>query len=188
MDEYYPLLPLSCYYVEFLRHEIVLHFNTLPDIPSNFLSFKVTFGSFDPILRDNGQFPSLYQAAPKDTSLALAYGLLDASFQMEVAGIGHHRWSQRTSVSITCDRRDGQEESLCSIYENDDNTSYIIYCTCKVMHYHKQGNSVNVIIFYYDTDFLNDVSYNTLQYLLTGKVWMTKITTASRHDVQIFHP
>ncbi|KAM5237934.1 vomeronasal type-2 receptor 116-like [Ctenodactylus gundi] len=31
---------------------------------------QLTFGSFDPVLRENGQFPSLYQMAPKDTSLA----------------------------------------------------------------------------------------------------------------------
>ncbi|KAM5237906.1 uncharacterized protein ACOB6Z_012483 [Ctenodactylus gundi] len=33
---------------------------------------QLTFGSFDPMLNDNGQFPSLYQVAPKDTKLALA--------------------------------------------------------------------------------------------------------------------
>ncbi|KAM5237901.1 vomeronasal type-2 receptor 116-like [Ctenodactylus gundi] len=33
---------------------------------------QLSFGSFDPLLSDNGQFPSLYQTAPKDASLALA--------------------------------------------------------------------------------------------------------------------
>ncbi|KAM5291885.1 vomeronasal type-2 receptor 116-like [Ctenodactylus gundi] len=32
---------------------------------------QVTFGSFDSMLTENGQFPSLYQVAQKDTSLAL---------------------------------------------------------------------------------------------------------------------
>ncbi|KAM5262782.1 vomeronasal type-2 receptor 116-like [Ctenodactylus gundi] len=31
---------------------------------------QVTFGSFDPMLRDSGHFPSLYQVAPKETTLA----------------------------------------------------------------------------------------------------------------------
>ncbi|KAM5262778.1 uncharacterized protein ACOB6Z_006980 [Ctenodactylus gundi] len=32
---------------------------------------QLMFGSFDPMLKDNGQFPSVYQMAAKDTSLAL---------------------------------------------------------------------------------------------------------------------
>ncbi|KAM5237954.1 vomeronasal type-2 receptor 116-like [Ctenodactylus gundi] len=32
---------------------------------------QLTFGSFEPMLSDNGQFPSLYQMAPQDTALAL---------------------------------------------------------------------------------------------------------------------
>lgn len=109
MDEYYLLLPLSCCYVEFLRHEIVLHFNTLPDIPSNFLSFKVTFGSFDPILRHNGQFPSLYQAAPKDTPLALAMVFLMLHFRWKWLGLaitdGHKGLQFLSDVTGEMDRK-----------------------------------------------------------------------------------
>lgn len=71
----------------FSKAGVVLYVNSLPHIPSNILSFQVTFGSSDPMLTDSGQFPSLYQVAPKDTSLALAVVSLMLHFRWVWVGL-----------------------------------------------------------------------------------------------------
>ncbi|KAM5262779.1 vomeronasal type-2 receptor 116-like [Ctenodactylus gundi] len=48
---------------------------------------QVTFGSFDPKLRDSGQFPSIYQVAPKDTSLATGVASLLLHFRWTWVGL-----------------------------------------------------------------------------------------------------
>ena len=57
------------------------------------------------------------------------HSVLDASFQLNLGGTGHHR-SERSSVSFICESSDGQEQSLCSICENDLHW----FCTMSSIH------------------------------------------------------
>ncbi|KAM5237903.1 vomeronasal type-2 receptor 116-like [Ctenodactylus gundi] len=57
-----------------------------PQLSTGF-TFQLTFGSFDPMLKDNGQFPSLYQMAPKDTSLACGMVSLMLHFSWTWVGL-----------------------------------------------------------------------------------------------------
>ncbi|KAM6168137.1 vomeronasal type-2 receptor 116-like [Erethizon dorsatum] len=69
---------------------------------------QVTFGSFDPMLRDNAQFPSLYQVAQKDTSLALAMVSLMIHFRWTWVGLliteGHKSLQFLSDIKAEMDR------------------------------------------------------------------------------------
>ncbi|KFO24365.1 vomeronasal type-2 receptor 116 isoform X2 [Fukomys damarensis] len=135
---------------------------------------QVTFGSFDPILRNSGQFPSLYQVAPKDTSLALAVVSLVLHFKWTWVGLvimeGQKGLQFLSDVTGEMDRN-----KICAAFVKMVSTSLVSYVTLSKEHniLAKEASQVKVIITYYDTDTINDVNYNIEQYLLTGNVWVT---------------
>uniref|UniRef100_H0W5T6 Vomeronasal type-2 receptor 116-like n=1 Tax=Cavia porcellus TaxID=10141 RepID=H0W5T6_CAVPO len=135
---------------------------------------QVSFGSFDPVLRDNGQFPSIYQAAPKDTSLALAMVSLLLHFRWTWVGLvimeGQKGFQFLSDVRVEMDRN-----KICVAFVKMVSTHLVSYMASakEYIILTKETSQVNVVIIYYDTDFLNDVNHNIEQNLLTGKVWVT---------------
>uniref|UniRef100_A0A286XY29 Vomeronasal type-2 receptor 116-like n=1 Tax=Cavia porcellus TaxID=10141 RepID=A0A286XY29_CAVPO len=135
---------------------------------------QVTFGSFDPVLGDNGQFPSIYQAAPKDTSLVLAMVSLLLHFRwtwVELVIMEGHKGLQFLSdVTGEMDRN-----KICVAFVKMVSTHLVSYMAAAKEHIilTKETSQVNVVIIYYDTDFLNDVNHYIEQNLLTEKVWVT---------------
>ncbi|XP_021106839.1 vomeronasal type-2 receptor 116-like isoform X2 [Heterocephalus glaber] len=135
---------------------------------------QVTFGSFDPMLRNSGQFPSLYQVAPKDTSLPLAMVSLMLHFSWTWVGLlimeGQKGLKFLSDVTGEMDRN-----KICVAFVKMVSTVLVSYVTLsnERIILTKEASQVNVIIIYYDTDIINDVNYNIEQYLLTGNVWVT---------------
>ncbi|XP_004646956.1 vomeronasal type-2 receptor 116-like [Octodon degus] len=135
---------------------------------------QVTFGSFDPMLRDDGQFPSVYQVAPKDTSLAFAMVSLMLHFSWTWVGlvIMDGQKGHQFLLDVTGEMERNQ---ICAAFVKMVSTPLVSYMALTKQHIilTKEMSQVNVIVIYYDTDFLNDVNYNLENYLLTGKVWVT---------------
>ncbi|KAM6168138.1 vomeronasal type-2 receptor 116-like [Erethizon dorsatum] len=65
-----PSMPLGCEPCDVFDACTVLENSTFGTSLELYEIPQLTYGPFDPILSDHGQFPSLYQMAPKDTSLA----------------------------------------------------------------------------------------------------------------------
>ncbi|XP_021099634.1 vomeronasal type-2 receptor 116-like [Heterocephalus glaber] len=135
---------------------------------------QVTFGSFDPMLRYSGQFPSVYQVAPKDTSLALAMVSLMLHFSWTWVGLVIME-SQKGLQFLSDVTGEMDRNKVCVAFVKMVSTLLVSYAAFAKEHIilTKETSQVNVIIIYYDTDILNDVNYSIEQYLLTGKVWVT---------------
>ncbi|KAM5237936.1 vomeronasal type-2 receptor 116-like [Ctenodactylus gundi] len=134
---------------------------------------QLTFGSFDPVLRDNGQFPSLYQVAPKDTSLALAMVSLLLHFGWTWVGLviteGPKGLQFLSDVRAEMDR-----SSVCVAFVKMILTVYVSYLLNPQQSgfLTRETSPANVVIVYYDTESLNDINYLIGQHLVTWKVWV----------------
>ncbi|XP_013362654.1 PREDICTED: vomeronasal type-2 receptor 116-like [Chinchilla lanigera] len=142
-------------------------------LPTSF-SFQVTSGSFDPRLRDTAQFPSLYQVAQKDTSLALAM----------VSLMIHFRWTwvellitegQKSLQFLSDIKAEMDRNGVCVGFLQMISNPLMSYVS-NMQHKNsliKEPMSVNVVIIYYDSDGLNEVDVDIRQYLVTWGVWVT---------------
>uniref|UniRef100_H0VVN2 G-protein coupled receptors family 3 profile domain-containing protein n=1 Tax=Cavia porcellus TaxID=10141 RepID=H0VVN2_CAVPO len=135
---------------------------------------QVTFGSFDPMLTDSGQCPSLYQVAKKDTSLALGMVSLMLHFSWTWVGLliteGHKGLQFLSDIKKEMDRN-----KICVAFVKRVSTIAAFHLSAFQTQdiLTTETSSINVIIIYYDTDSLNDVNYNIGQHLVTWKVWVT---------------
>ncbi|XP_013362644.1 PREDICTED: vomeronasal type-2 receptor 116-like [Chinchilla lanigera] len=135
---------------------------------------QVTFGAFDPTLTDSGQYPSLYQVAPKDTYLALGMVSLMLHFLWTWVGLliteGHKGLQFLSDVRAEMDRN-----RVCVAFVKMISTPLVSYTSFAQQHaiLTKETPSVNVVIIFYDADGLNDVTYIIGQHLVTWQVWVT---------------
>uniref|UniRef100_A0A8C2V7E0 Vomeronasal type-2 receptor 116-like n=2 Tax=Chinchilla lanigera TaxID=34839 RepID=A0A8C2V7E0_CHILA len=135
---------------------------------------QVTFGAFDTMLTDSGQYPSLYQVAPKDASLALGMVSLMLHFSWTWVGLliteGHKGLQFLSDIREEMDRN-----KVCAAFVKMVSTTVVSYLSATKTHdiLTRETASVNVVIIYYDIDILNDVNYNIGQHLVTWKVWVT---------------
>nr|XP_013006458.1 vomeronasal type-2 receptor 116-like [Cavia porcellus] len=135
---------------------------------------QVYTGSFDPTLSESGQYPSLHQVAQKDTFLAFAMVSLMLHFRWNWVGLltteGHKGFQFLSDVRTEMDRN-----RVCVAFVKIVASITVSYFS--VMQKHDiltaDTSSVNVVVIYYDTDSLNDVSYNIVQNLMTWKIWVT---------------
>ncbi|XP_052567712.1 vomeronasal type-2 receptor 116-like [Peromyscus californicus insignis] len=133
---------------------------------------QLTVGSYDPIFSDRGQFTSLYQMAPKGTSLSLAMVSLMLHFGWNWVGLlipDDHRGSQFLS-----DIREKMENNqVCiafveMIQSTWNSFSYKYWKSLGMV----QESSANIIIIYGDNDSLQGLMRNLGQQILTMKVWL----------------
>ncbi|XP_005415073.1 PREDICTED: vomeronasal type-2 receptor 116-like [Chinchilla lanigera] len=135
---------------------------------------QVNFGSFDPTLTDSGQYPSLYQVAPKDTYLALGVVSLMLHFRWTWVGLliteGQKGLQFLSDVRAEMDRN-----RVCVAFLKMVSTVAMSYLSAIQKHdvLTADTSSVNVVVIYYDTDSTHDVNYNIVQNLATWKVWVT---------------
>jgi vomeronasal 2 receptor len=128
---------------------------------------QITFGPYDPLFSDRGQYSSLYQMAPKDTSLSLAI----------VSLIAHFRWSwvglilpdDHKGNKILSDFREEMErKGICIAFVKMIPATW----TSSFVKFWENMDKTKVIIIYGDTDSLEGVMRNIGQRLLTWIVWV----------------
>ncbi|XP_013362784.1 PREDICTED: vomeronasal type-2 receptor 116-like, partial [Chinchilla lanigera] len=135
---------------------------------------QVSCGSFDPTLTERDGFPSLYQVAPKETSLAL--GMVSLMVHFSWTWIGLIITEGQKGLKFLSDmRREMDRNGVCAAFVKMISTPLVSYVNS---HPHrdiltKTISPVNVGIIYYDTDGLSDINYHIGQYRVTCRVWVT---------------
>ncbi|XP_005086757.1 vomeronasal type-2 receptor 116-like [Mesocricetus auratus] len=133
---------------------------------------QITFGPFDPILNDLGQFPSVYQMAPKDTFLSHAIVSLMVHFHWTWVGLllpDDHR-----GTNILSDLREKMKmNNVCLAFVEMIPSTWTSFSNKLWKNLGKlQESQANVIIIYGDTDSLQGLMRNLGQQYLTQKVWV----------------
>ncbi|KAM5238797.1 vomeronasal type-2 receptor 116-like [Ctenodactylus gundi] len=135
---------------------------------------QLTYSSFDPMLNDNGQFPSLYQIANKDTSLALGMVTLMLHFSWTWVGLVITD-SQKGLQFLSDVRAEMDRNRVCAAFVKMISNAPMPYFFYPRGHdfLTRETSPVNVVIIYYDTESLSDINYLIGQYLVTWRVWVT---------------
>ncbi|XP_012368464.1 vomeronasal type-2 receptor 116-like [Octodon degus] len=134
---------------------------------------QLTFGSFDPVLSEYGQFPSLYQVAPKDTSLALGMVSLMRHFSWNWVGLVITEGPK--GLQFLSDMRSEMDKNrICVAFWKIISSSSHLYVLNQQRDFLTGETSlVNVVFIYYDTDGLNDINHYIGLHLVTQMVWVT---------------
>ncbi|XP_036024916.1 vomeronasal type-2 receptor 116-like [Onychomys torridus] len=133
---------------------------------------QLTFGPFDPILDDRRQFYSLYQMAPKDTSISLALVALMLHFKWSWVGLilpDDHKGTHIVSEL----RRELESNRICIAFVKMIPGTWTSLSNKFWKNLGEIQNSLaNVIIINGDTYSLQGLMRNIGQLLMTGKVWV----------------
>uniref|UniRef100_G1U6B7 G-protein coupled receptors family 3 profile domain-containing protein n=1 Tax=Oryctolagus cuniculus TaxID=9986 RepID=G1U6B7_RABIT len=133
---------------------------------------QLTLGSFEPLLSDSAQFPSVYQMAPKDTSLA--HGMVSLMLHFSWTWVGLAISDLPKGIQFMSDLKvEMQKNGICvdfvefiPVTEESHNSFQRLY------HIQILKSSANVVILFCDTDSLIGVSFPTWERVMTWKVWV----------------
>ncbi|XP_021004811.1 vomeronasal type-2 receptor 116-like [Mus caroli] len=131
---------------------------------------QITFGPYDPFLSDRGQYPSLYQMAPKDTSLSLAIVSLMVHFRWSWIGLilpDDHKGNKILSDF----RQEMERKRICTAFVKMIPATW----TSSFVKFWENMDDTNIIIIYGDIDSLEGLMRNIGQRLLTWHVWVMNI-------------
>ncbi|XP_032752214.1 vomeronasal type-2 receptor 116-like [Rattus rattus] len=131
---------------------------------------QITFGPYDPLLSDHGQYSSLYQMAPKDTSLSLAIVSLMVYFRWSWVGLilpDDHKGNKILSDY----RQEMERQRVCIAFVKMIPATWTSYFP----RFWENMNETNVIIIHGDIDSLESLLRNIGQRLLTRNVWVMNI-------------
>ncbi|XP_062062768.1 vomeronasal type-2 receptor 116-like [Lepus europaeus] len=134
---------------------------------------QLTFGPFDPILSDNSQSLSLYQMAPKDTSLAL--GMISLILHFSWTWVGLVISDDHDGIQFLSDITETMERNrVCVAFLEMVPVTAVSYFK-KAWSYHRQirQSSADVVIIYGDADFLLGFTISIDQDSIIWKVWIT---------------
>ncbi|EGW03678.1 Vomeronasal type-2 receptor 26 [Cricetulus griseus] len=133
---------------------------------------QLTFGPFDSALSERRRFSSLYQVAPKDTSLTVGIGSLMVHFHWNWVGL--FIMDDDKGAQILSDLRSELEKiGVCIAFVEMTLVSRGSFLTTSWKNQVQiLKSSANVIIIYGDTDSLLSLIVNLKQKLLMWKVWV----------------
>ncbi|XP_051004372.1 vomeronasal type-2 receptor 116-like [Acomys russatus] len=133
---------------------------------------QLSFGPYDPILSDRSQYSSLYQMAPKDTSLSL--GIVSLLIHFRWSWVGLILPDDHIGNKILSDFRDDMERKrVCIAFVKMIPATWTLFYNKDWKNMDEiQQSSTNVIIIYGNIDSLQGLMRNIGQKLLTWKVWI----------------
>ncbi|XP_051031609.1 vomeronasal type-2 receptor 116-like, partial [Phodopus roborovskii] len=135
---------------------------------------QLTFGPFDTLLSDRRQFSSLYQTAPKDTSLSRAIVLLMLHFSWTWVGLV--LVDDHNGAEILSDlRREMDRNGLCIAFvemipDNENSFYHNSIMTIKKII----KSTANVVIIYGDMEDLSGLIIAMVAFSMIWKVWVMK--------------
>uniref|UniRef100_G1TSI7 G-protein coupled receptors family 3 profile domain-containing protein n=1 Tax=Oryctolagus cuniculus TaxID=9986 RepID=G1TSI7_RABIT len=134
---------------------------------------QLTYGSFDPILSDRSQFPSIYQMAPRNTALALGMVRLMLHFGWTWVGLAISE--DMKGIQFLWDLTGEMDKNgICVAFvEMIPITERAYSSLAWQYHYRIRDSSANVVVIYGDSDSLLGLSFSKWNILMTGKVWIT---------------
>ncbi|XP_043851099.1 vomeronasal type-2 receptor 26-like [Dromiciops gliroides] len=134
---------------------------------------QITYGPFDPILSDKVHFPSVYQLAPKDSTLALGMVHLMVHFNWTWVGLVITD-NTKGETFLWNIRQEMARKGVCvaSVQKIPSTEKYTINSHDVIMP-RIDGSSANVIVIYGDTNSLMTLQYAQKPYLILTKIWIT---------------
>ncbi|XP_048203456.1 vomeronasal type-2 receptor 116-like [Perognathus longimembris pacificus] len=133
---------------------------------------QLNFGRFDPVLSDHHTFPSVYQMAPKDTSLAFAMVSLMVHFSWNWVGLLISEDENGLRILLQL-REEMNKHRVCTAFEHMVELDFFQNPVEDLSFHRKIKNSLaNVIVVYGDNDFLISLLNGIGRYLTEGKVWI----------------
>ncbi|XP_042554657.1 vomeronasal type-2 receptor 116-like [Dipodomys spectabilis] len=134
---------------------------------------QLNFGRFDPVLSDHRLFPSVYQIAPKDTSLAFAMVSLMVHFCWKWVGLLISE-DENGLWMLPQLREEMNKHKVCTAFEHILPLSFFREVSDHVSFHQKIRNSfANVVVIYGDNEFMfNLLNTYFTTYLSLGNVWV----------------
>ncbi|XP_057610493.1 vomeronasal type-2 receptor 116-like isoform X2 [Chionomys nivalis] len=139
--------------------------------PQQFL--QVTYGPFHPILSNREQFPSLYQMAAKDTSLALAMISLMRYFNWNWIGLAISDNDQGTQF-LTKLRGEMEKITVCFAFVSVIPVKMHLFLMRAEVYYNQiVTSSTNVVVIYGDPESSLAVGFRRWESLGLQRIWVT---------------
>ncbi|XP_072472149.1 vomeronasal type-2 receptor 26-like [Notamacropus eugenii] len=134
---------------------------------------QISYGPFDSTLTDKVHFPSVYQLAPKDSSLALGMVQLMVHFQWTWVGLVVTD-NVRGETFLWDIREEMARKGVCVAFieKIPPTEKYTINSHYAIMQ-RIDGSSAKVIVIYGDNNSLMALQYAQKLYLILEKVWIT---------------
>nr|XP_058146301.1 vomeronasal type-2 receptor 116-like [Dasypus novemcinctus] len=134
---------------------------------------QLTYGFYDPNLSDDGQFPSIYQMAPKDTSLAL--GMVSLMLHFNWTWVGLVISEDKRGIQFLWDLREKMDRNgICAAFVEMIRVTERSYFSLDwPYHLRIKESSAKVVVIYGDSDSLMGLSFCRWRLLVIGKVWIT---------------
>ncbi|XP_075815306.1 vomeronasal type-2 receptor 116-like [Microtus pennsylvanicus] len=146
---------------------------------------QITYGPFHPILSNREQFPSLYQMAAKDTSLAMAMISLMHYFNWNWIGLAISDNDQGTQF-LTQLRGEMEKITVCFAFVSVIPVEMHLFLTQAEVYYNQiLTSSTNVVIIYGDPESSLAVAFRRWRSLGLQRIWVTTSQwdgTATKHD------
>ncbi|XP_075815305.1 vomeronasal type-2 receptor 116-like [Microtus pennsylvanicus] len=134
---------------------------------------QITYGPFHPILSNREQFPSLYQMAAKDTSLALAMISLIFYFNWNWIGLAISDNEQGTQF-LTRLRGEMEKLTVCFAFVSMIPVKVDLFLQRAEVYYNQiMTSSTNVVIIYGDPDSALAVGFRRWESLGLQRIWVT---------------
>uniref|UniRef100_G1TQH9 G-protein coupled receptors family 3 profile domain-containing protein n=1 Tax=Oryctolagus cuniculus TaxID=9986 RepID=G1TQH9_RABIT len=133
----------------------------------------LTLGPFEPLLSDSGQFPSLYQMTPKDTSLT--HGMVSLMLHFSWTWVGLAISDLPKGIQFMSDlKAEMQKNGICvDFVELIPATLESLSSLQNSAHIQIIKSSANVEILFCVTESLIGASFQSWEQLMTWKVWVT---------------
>uniref|UniRef100_G1U8U2 G-protein coupled receptors family 3 profile domain-containing protein n=1 Tax=Oryctolagus cuniculus TaxID=9986 RepID=G1U8U2_RABIT len=134
---------------------------------------QLTLGPFEPLLSDSGQFPSLYQMTPKDTSLT--HGMVSLMLHFSWTWVGLAISDLPKGIQFMSDlKAEMQKNGICvDFVELIPATLESLSSLQNSAHIQIIKSSANVEILFCVTESLIGASFQSWEQLMTWKVWVT---------------
>ncbi|KAK7809226.1 hypothetical protein U0070_025635, partial [Myodes glareolus] len=146
---------------------------------------QITYGPFHPILSNHEQFPSLYQMAAKDTSLALAMISLMLYFNWNWIGLVVSDNDQGTQF-LTQLRGEMEKITICFAFVSVIPVNMHLFLPRVEVYYNQiVTSSTNVVVIYGDPDSTLAVAFRMWESLSLQRIWVTTSQwdgTTSKND------
>ncbi|XP_036599614.1 vomeronasal type-2 receptor 26-like [Trichosurus vulpecula] len=149
---------------------------------------QIAYGPFDSILTDKVHFPSVYQVAPKDSTLALGMVRLMVHFNWTWVGLVITD-NTRGETFLWDIQEEMTRKGVCVnfIEKIPPSEKYTINSHYDIMR-RIDGSSANVIVIYGDNNSLMTLQYSQVPYVIYKKVWITTSHwdfTIRPHDMDV---
>lgn len=156
-----------------------------PNHNSVLLPFQLSFGSFHPILSDNGQFSSLYNIAPKDTSLALGMVSLMVHFRWTWVGLIISE-SQKGFQFLSDMKGEMNRNGICAAFVEIISSIYSLILNIPAHMLQPREVLARVVVIFFERDVVTDFRVHMENYLVTWIVWVTNSQWHADHDGKNF--